>query len=151
MHQNISSSSQKASAANKDITEEKICPPHSLSNSDLKTSIHNNDNAVGSSTNENNGNSSQMEKYSLSQTHHSRPQENSFHSNSDSTISSSNKANNCTGNTKGHEYEGSIQNQATFPNALNVIPPPPIPPRSAARHLENVSNIQQQHTEGKEH
>ena len=142
MHQIVSSTSQNESAANKDNTEEKVCPPHSLSNSYLKTSIHNNDIAVGSSTNENNGNSSQIEKYSLSQTHHSRPQENSFHSNSGSTISSSNKANNCTGNTKGHEYEGSILTQATFPNGLNIVTPPPIPPRSAARHLENVSNIQ---------
>ena len=105
--------------------------------------MHKNDKAVSNSTKENNGNLSQMENCSLPQIQHSQPQGNSFPCKNISTVSSSNKGNYPTGNVKGHKYEGSIQTQVTLPNGLNSIPPPPIPPRSAARHLEDVSNIQQ--------
>ena len=82
---------------------------------------------------ENSESSSHKSEHLLPKIVPSKPQENAVHNSSSTTISSSsNKGNYSTGNTSGHTYENSIQTQ--FPNGLNGIPPPPVPPRSATRH-----------------
>lgn len=80
-----------------------------------------------------------MSKNSLSKIGSSQSQENAFLNNSNETLSMTDKANYSTINTSGHKYENSIQSQ--FLKGLNGIPPPPIPPRSAGKHQENVNNI----------
>ena len=124
---------QENSSSKKAEIKEEFCPLESTSIPNLNSSTQKSDTVVRNESQENTESSSHMSTHLLPKIGPSNPQENAFHNISSTTISSSsNKGNYSTGNTSGHTYENSIQNQ--FPNGLSSIPPPPIPPRSATRH-----------------
>ena len=103
--------------------------------------MHKSDTNVDNTSLENNGRLTLITENLSPKIGPNHPQENSFQNNSTtSSIRSSNKANYSSENRKIDKNEGNIPDK--FPNGLNGFPPPPIPPRSATRHLDNVSNIQ---------
>ena len=133
---------QDDSSTKKIDAEEKFRALESLYTSELKSSTHKSDTNVDNANLENNGRPSQISENSSPKIGPNHTQEISFQNNSTtSSIRSLNKANYSSENTAGHKNEGNIPDK--FPNGMNGFPPPPIPPRSATRHLDNVSNIQQ--------